>query len=466
MKTEVTIPAMGESVSEARIGRWLKSDGAAVVMDEPILELETDKANMEIAAGSAGVLKISRKDGETVRAGDVVGAIDTDGAADTAQAAESAPKSKEEKPKTEQKPKVREVEETRKPQATPPTPAGGQAAVATEQEGTERTSPSARRLAHEHGVEAAAIPGSGRGGRVIKEDVQQFIQTRREAPAEGAQAEEGAAPPIEEPPAKAGATPEAKAGTTPASKAGATPAAKTSAAPDTGERERRVPMSLIRRKIAERLVHAQQTAAILTTFNEVDMSSILEVRSRYRESFEKRHGVSLGFMSFFVKASIEALKFVPELNASVDGSDIIYRNYYDISVAVSTDRGLVVPVVRGADRMTFAEIEKALADYAGRARAGKISVDELTGGTFTISNGGVFGSLLSTPILNPPQTGILGMHKIEKRPVVVDEAVVVRPMMYLALSYDHRLVDGKEAVTFLVRIKECLEDPRRLLLAV
>lgn len=459
MKIEVKIPAMGESVSEARIGRWLKSDGAAVSMDEPILELETDKANMEIAAGSAGVLKISRKDGEMVRAGDVVGAIDTDGAAENPQAAKSAPKSKEEKPK-EEKPKADEV---RAPQAKPREPASGQSAATPEKEGTERTSPSARRLAHEHGVEAAVIPGSGRGGRVVKEDVQQFIQSRREPPIEGSPAKAGATPPIEEPVAKAGATPPIEE---PAAKAGATPAAKTSAAPDTGERERRVPMSLIRRKIAERLVQAQQTAAILTTFNEVDMSSILEVRSRYRESFEKRHGVSLGFMSFFVKASIEALKFVPELNASVDGSDILYRNYYDISVAVSTERGLVVPVVRGADRMTFAEIEKALADYAGRARAGKISVDELAGGTFTISNGGVFGSLLSTPILNPPQTGILGMHKIEKRPVVVDDAVVVRPMMYLALSYDHRLVDGKEAVTFLVRIKECLEDPRRLLLAV
>ncbi|MGI8785175.1 MAG: 2-oxoglutarate dehydrogenase complex dihydrolipoyllysine-residue succinyltransferase [Acidobacteriota bacterium] len=447
MKIEVKIPAMGESVSEARIGRWLKSDGAAVSMDEPILELETDKANMEIAAGSAGVLKISRKDGEMVRAGDVVGAIDTDEAAEKSQAVESAPKSKEEKPKTAEKPKVEEV---REPQADPPEPPSGQSAASPEKEGSERTSPSARRLAREHGVEAAAISGSGRGGRVGKEDVQQFIQSRREAPTEGPPAEAGATSPIEGP----------------AAKAGDTPAAKASTAPDTGERERRVPMSLIRRKIAERLVQAQQTAAILTTFNEVDMSSILEVRSRYRESFEKRHGVSLGFMSFFVKASIEALKFVPELNASVDGSDILYKNYYDISVAVSTDRGLVVPVVRGADRMTFAEIEKALADYAGRARAGKISVDELTGGTFTISNGGVFGSLLSTPILNPPQTGILGMHKIEKRPVVVDDAVVVRPMMYLALSYDHRLVDGKEAVTFLVRIKECLEDPRRLLLAV
>jgi 2-oxoglutarate dehydrogenase E2 component (dihydrolipoamide succinyltransferase) len=396
MAFEVRIPTLGESVTEGTITRWLKRDGERVAADEVLLELETDKASMELPAERAGVLHVLRGEGETVAVGDVVARIDEAGA-------ETTP----ERPATA-------------------APSAGPAAPAAERAGTP-TSPAVRRLVREHGLEAGAIPASGPGGRVTKGDVLTHLE-RSAAPA---------------PRATAPAT-----------------------AQVASDGEQPVPMSRIRRRIAERLVQAQHTAAILTTFNEIDMSAVIDLRARHKERFQRTHGVGLGFMSFFAHACVAALGELPAINAEIRGEDVVYKHFVHLGVAVGTERGLVVPVVHHAERMSFAEIEREIGRLAALARDGKLTLDDLAGGTFTISNGGVYGSLLSTPILNPPQSGILGMHKIQKRPVVVDDEITVRPMMYVALSYDHRLVDGEQAVTFLVRVKERLEDPARMLLAI
>jgi len=402
------VPALGESIREATLGAWKRAEGDEVAADEPLVEVESEKATLEVPSPGAGVLrKILRKSGETVAVGDVIAEIDQ---ISTGASASSPPS----------------------PAPAPSPSSNGGGAV--------RAAPSARKAMAESGISAADVKGSGRGGRISKQDVDRTLQARSEArtpePVPAARAPE----PVELPPAPRPAVDAA--------------------------RERVVPMSPLRRTVARRLVEAQHTAAILTTFNEVDMSNVLALRERYQERFVKAHGMKLGFMSFFVKAVIEALKAFPAVNGEVRGADIIYKDHYDIGVAVGGGKGLVVPVVRDADRLSFAEVEAAIADLATRARDNKLTMKELEGGTFTISNGGIYGSMLSTPILNPPQSGILGLHAIQKRAVVVGDAVVVRPMMYLALSYDHRLIDGREAVQFLVRVKECVEDPDRILIEV
>jgi 2-oxoglutarate dehydrogenase E2 component (dihydrolipoamide succinyltransferase) len=398
MATEIKVPSLGESITEATVAKWLKHPGEAVVADEPVAELETDKVTLEVPAPASGTLsEILAEEGANVPVGAVLGRI-ADGAVGTlthpAAAALGSPLSRI----AGEGPERSEAGE-------------GLAAL-------ERFGPAVRKLIEETGLDATRVAATGPGGRISKADV---FAARVAAPA----------PP---PPA-----------------------------PAVGEREVRVRMSRLRRRVAERLKAAQNTAAMLTTFNEIDMSATIALRERYRDAFEKKHGVRLGFMSIFVKAAIVALKELPGVNAEIDGDDVVYKNHYDIGVAVGTEQGLVVPVVRDADRMSFADIEKTIAEYGRKARDGKLTIEELSGGTFTISNGGIYGSLMSTPILNPPQSGILGMHKIERRPVAVGDKVEIRPMMYVALSYDHRIVDGREAVTFLVRIKECVEDPSRIL---
>jgi 2-oxoglutarate dehydrogenase E2 component (dihydrolipoamide succinyltransferase) len=408
MSIEVKVPQLPESVADATLVAWHKSPGDAVSRDENLADLETDKVVLEVPAPADGVLKEIRiSDGTTVTAGEILAILEEGGQAPA---------------KADQAPAPTDDDEEREDNADESAAEPGKASG--------RLSPSVRRLVEEHGLDPAAIPGSGRDGRISKADVMSFLE----------QQDKGGK---------------------------AAPAARPSAAPAaaSGAREeRRVPMTRMRARIAERLVDAQATAAMLTSFNEVDLGAVMEIRKRYRDSFEKKHGVKLGFMSFFVKAAIEALRKFPVVNASVEGSDIVYHDYYDIGVAVSTDRGLLVPVLRDADLMGFADIERAIGDFAGRAREGKIGVDELTGGTFTITNGGVFGSLMSTPIINPPQSAILGMHKIQERPMVVNGEIKIRPMMYIALTYDHRIIDGREAVQTLVSIKESLEDPARLLI--
>ena len=405
MATDIVVPQLGESVTEATVAKWLKNQGDVVKVDEPLCELETDKVTLEVYATASGVLsEIRVPAGQSVEVGAVLGTIsDGDVSGRPVPAAETA----------------------RPAQPSEPAPAAPAAAPAADAQ-----SPAVRKMVAEHGVDIAAVPGTGKDGRVTKGDIISYLD--RKAEAQAAPAPQPAAP---------------------------QPAARPA-----GAREERVRMTRLRKRIAERLKQAQNTAAILTTFNEVDMTNVMALRERYRDAFEKKHGVKLGFMSFFVKACIVALKEIPEVNAEIDGDDIVYKNYYDIGVAVGTEQGLVVPIIRDADRLSFGEIEAAIATLGRRARDGKLTIDELTGGTFTISNGGIYGSLLSTPILNPPQSAILGMHKIQKRPVVIDDRIEVRPMMYLALSYDHRIIDGREAVTFLVRVKECLEDPQRILL--
>jgi 2-oxoglutarate dehydrogenase E2 component (dihydrolipoamide succinyltransferase) len=438
MAFEVRIPSLGESVSEAVIGRWIKQDGDLVQADEPILELESDKANMDLAAEQAGRLRVLRKAGETVTEGDVVATIEPAEAAATAAAA-PRPAPAAAKPAAETAPTPAARETPAAPDVAPaPPPAAAKRPPAAEQP----LSPAVRRIVAEEQLDVAGVTGSGPHGRLTKGDVLELAEQR-----------------------KAKVTPLAIPA---AERGGAAPAAARAPEPTAeGEAlEERVPMSRLRQVIARRLVEAQHTAAILTTFNEADMSAILELRARHKEAFQRKHGIGLGFMSFFVAACCHAAREVPELNAEIRGTDIVYRRYVNMGVAVGTERGLVVPVVRQADRLSFAGVEKEIARLAELARAGKLSVDDLSGATFTISNGGIYGSLLSTPILNPPQSGILGMHKIEKRPVVVGDEIVVRPMMYLALSYDHRIVDGQGAVTFLVRVKEALEDPTRLLLGL
>jgi 2-oxoglutarate dehydrogenase E2 component (dihydrolipoamide succinyltransferase) len=414
MAFEVRIPTLGESVSEGVISRWVKQDGQAVRPDDVLLELETDKAGMEIAAEHAGVLRILRREGETVGVGEVVARIEETKPAGPPPA-RTEPLRATPGPVAEPNLEAASEQET-----TAPRPSGGVGPL----------SPAVRRLVSEYNLDPATIPASGKGGRLTKEDVLAYIE-RSARPA---------------PPAPSGA-----------------PAAVGRVA---GDGEEPVPMSRIRKRIAERLVQAQHTAAILTTFNEIDMSGVLALRAAHKERFRQVHGVGLGFMSFFARACVLALRDLPVVNAEIRGDDVVYKHFVHLGIAVATPRGLVVPVVHHAERLSFAGIEREIERLAGLARDGKLAIEDLAGGTFTISNGGIYGSLLSTPILNPPQSGILGMHKVEKRPVVVDDQIVVRPMMYVALSYDHRIVDGEQAVTFLVRVKERVEDPARLLLDV
>ena len=387
MATEIKVPALGESVTEATVARWLKQPGEAVLADEPLVELETDKVTLEVFAPVSGKLTaIEAPTGQVVNVGALLGRVEA-GAASTKAPAPSSPGSVA-KPAVSSSPQAMTA-----PQMSP-------------------QAPSVRKLVTENNLTPGEIPASGKEGRLTKGDVLSYM----------------------------------------------------SGGGVSARKEERVPMTRLRKRIAERLKSAQETAAILTTFNEVDMSTVMDVRNRLKDRFEKKHGVKLGFMSFFVKACTTALKELPAVNARIDGDELVYHNYCDMGVAVGTPQGLVVPVVRSADQMSFAQLESTIAQYGQKAKEGKLSMEDMTGGTFTISNGGVYGSLMSTPILNPPQSGILGMHKIQERPVVVNGQIVIRPMMYLALSYDHRIIDGKEAVTFLVRVKECLEDPERMLL--
>jgi 2-oxoglutarate dehydrogenase E2 component (dihydrolipoamide succinyltransferase) len=420
---EVRVPQLPESVTDATLVAWRKKPGEQVTRDENLVDLETDKVVLEVPAPADGVLaEIKAPDGSTVISGELLAIVNPGASAPAKAAGAAAPASA--------------AAGASGDGAAAAAPAAA-ASVAAREEAQKRLSPSVRRLVDEHGIDPAAVSGSGRSGRITKSDVIAYLD---QEPAD-----------------------EAATAATVGAPATARPSAP-SPAPAGARAERRVPMTRLRARIAERMVQAQTTAAILTSFNEVDLGAVKALRERYRESFEKEHGVRLGFMSFFVRAAAEALKKYPVVNASVEDNDIVYHEYYDIGVAVSTPRGLVVPVLRDADGMGFATIEKSIADYAGRAREGTIGLDDLTGGTFTITNGGVFGSLISTPILNPPQSAILGMHKIQDRPMVVNGAVAVRPMMYIALSYDHRIIDGREAVLFLVSVKESLEDPARLLL--
>ncbi len=409
MTIEVRVPQLPESVADATLVAWHKKPGDTVARDENLIDLETDKVVLEVPAPAAGVLtEIKLDGGTTVTSGQVIAVIDETRAAAPVAASREAPKA-----------------------AAAPQTASSSAAAAAGAAG--KLSPAAKRVIEEHHVDPAAVTGTGRDGRVSKSDVVNYLAAKDAAPT-----------------AKPGST----------SPASVVPAVRGARA------EQRVPMTRLRARIAERLVQAQSTQALLTSFNEVDLHAVNALRTQYKDAFEKQHGVKLGYMSFFTKACIEALKKFPVVNASVEGGDIVYHEYFDVGVAVSTERGLIVPVLRDADQMSFADIEKAVGNYAAKARAGTITMDELTGGTFTITNGGVFGSLLSTPIVNSPQSAILGMHKIQERPMVVGGQIVVRPMMYVALTYDHRIIDGREAVQFLVTVKQCLEDPARMVLGI
>jgi 2-oxoglutarate dehydrogenase E2 component (dihydrolipoamide succinyltransferase) len=421
---EIKVPQMGESVVEATVGQWLKQVGDRVAVGDVLVELETDKVDVEVGAEAAGVLtEIKHESGEDVAVGDVLALIDTEAESETAESAPDEPETETAETKTDEKTDEKADE--------PPTD-------------KEKVTPVARRLAEEEGVDLSQVEGTGSSGRITKQDVEGYLSQQKES--EPAEPEEKSAP-KKEAPAKE---------TKPAQPA----------APDgRADREERIRMSRRRRTIAQRLVEAQQTAAMLTTFNEVDMSAVIDMRKRRQEGFVERHGIKLGFTSFFVKAVIGGLKAFPRLNAEIDGDEMVIKHYYDIGIAVGAEEGLVVPVVREADRKSFAEIEQDVRDMAVKAREGNLSLEDLRGGTFTITNGGVFGSMLSTPILNPPQVGILGLHNIVERPVVINGEVAIRPIMYLALTYDHRIVDGREAVLFLVRVKELIEDPESLLLA-
>lgn len=422
---DVKVPSVGESITEVFIGSWLKKAGDRVERDEALVEVETDKASLEVPAPESGVLaEILKEEGDEAVVGEVIARITAGEAAGTGAAAPEP----EEAEAGGEGASAEGATQTEAP-ARAEQPAAQAEADAGDGEGG--VMPAARRLMEEHGVDPRQVRASGPGGRLLKEDVQRHL---------------------DEAPAPAGAKTPTTAGT-PA------PAAE-------GRHEETVKMSPLRRTIARRLVEAQQSAALLTTFNEVDMSEVMALRTAYKEAFEKRYGVRLGFMSFFVKASIDALKTIPRLNAEIRENNVVYKDYYDVAVAVSTERGLVTPVIRNAEALSFAEIEATIGDFGQRAQDGSLTPDELQGGTFTISNGGVFGSLLSTPIVNPPQSGVLGMHTIQERPVAVDGQVVIRPMMYLALTYDHRIVDGREAVTFLRRIKDAVEQPARMLVEV
>ncbi|AHI31184.1 dihydrolipoamide succinyltransferase [Marinobacter salarius] len=416
MSTEIKAPVFPESVAEGTVATWHKQPGEACSRDELIVDIETDKVVLEVVAPADGVIEeVLKGEGDTVESGEVVGKFKEGAAGDSKPAAKDDSKKEESKP-----------EATSEKSSEAPTKSSGEAIL----------SPAARKLAEENSVDPDAVEGTGKDGRVTKEDVQNHIDAGKSS---GASSTSASKP--------AGDMPQVDVGS--------------------GERpEKRVPMTRLRASIAKRLVNAQQTAAMLTTFNEVNMGPVMELRKQYKESFEKRHGVKLGFMSFFTKAATEALKRFPAVNASIDGNDMVYHGYQDIGIAVSSDRGLVVPVVRDTDALGLADIEKKIVEYGTKAKDGKLGIEDMTGGTFTITNGGIFGSLISTPILNPPQTAILGMHKIQERPMAVNGKVEIQPMMYLALSYDHRMIDGKEAVQFLVAIKEMLEDPARILLDV
>ncbi|WP_223637463.1 2-oxoglutarate dehydrogenase complex dihydrolipoyllysine-residue succinyltransferase [Corallococcus sp. EGB] len=401
MAVELKVPPLGESITEAVVGKWNKKQGESVAADEPLVVLETDKVTIDVPAPAAGsIASIAFKEGDKVRVGDVLGTIEAGAGAGAPAVAAATP--------------------------APAQAAAPVAAPAAPVASDTRITPTARKMAEENRVDVGQLKGSGAGGRIMKEDVQGQLNRPAAAPA---------------------------------------PAAPSGPRPNAA-REERVRMTPLRKRVAERLIQAQSTAAMLTTFNEVDMGEVMALRKKYNDKFQAKHGVKLGFMSFFIRASVEALKAFPQINAEIDGEDVIFKHYYDIGVAVSGSRGLVVPVVRDADKLSLAELEKTVGDYGGRARNDKLTMADLTGGTFTITNGGIFGSMLSTPILNPPQTGILGMHNIVERPVARDGQVVIRPIMYIALTYDHRLVDGREAVQFLVRVKECIEDPERLLLDI
>ena len=416
--TEIRVPTLGESVTEATIGRWFKKAGEAVAVDEPLVELETDKVTIEVPAPTAGTLgEIIAKDGETVAVGALLGQIN-DGAAAAKPAAAPA------------------AARPAAPAAPPPVsfaPAAPAPAAPKAPPADAPLAPSVRKLSAESGIDATTVPGSGKDGRVTKGDMLAAIEKAASAPM-----------PVNQPAAAVQVRAPSPA--------------------DDAAREERVKMTRLRQTIARRLKEVQNTAAMLTTFNEVDMSHIMAMRAQYKDVFEKKHAIKLGFMGFFTKACVQALKDIPAVNAEIDGTDLIYKNYYHIGIAVGTDRGLVVPVVRDCDHKSIADIEKSIADFGRRARDGQLKIEEMQGGTFTITNGGIYGSLMSTPILNAPQSGILGMHKIQERPMAIGGKVEIRPMMYLALSYDHRVIDGKDAVTFLVRVKESLEDPARLVL--
>lgn len=423
--TQIVVPTLGESVSEATVAQWLKKEGEKVSADEPIVELETDKVTLEVNAPEDGVIsKIVAQEGSNVEVGALLGEIGEGGGAanDTKPAKAKGEEKKESASKEDDSEKDKDVEKDKD----------------SDSDEDHKLSPAVRKLVDEHNLDPSKIEGTGKDGRLTKGDVLDFIE------AKGGTAEKSATEVV-----------------------GTHPVEKKEEKREAGEREERVRMTRLRQSIAKRLKEAQETAAMLTTFNEVDMGAVMDLRNEYKDKFEKKHGVKLGFMSFFAKAAVNALKEFPAVNAEVDGDEIVYKNYYDLGVAVSTPQGLVVPVVRDCDGKSMAQIEKDIMDVGMRAREGKISIDEMQGGTFTITNGGIFGSLMSTPILNTPQSAILGMHKIQNRPMAMpDGSVAVRPMMYLALSYDHRIIDGREAVTFLVRIKEAIEDPQRLLLDI
>jgi 2-oxoglutarate dehydrogenase E2 component (dihydrolipoamide succinyltransferase) len=421
MATEIRVPTLGESISEATVGKWFKQRGDSVKADEPLVELETEKVTLEVNAPSAGVLsEIVADSGATVAIGALLGSLSAGGGSAKPTINAEAPAAKTEAPAP-------------KAEAPAPKPAAATAMP---------PAPSAAKLAAENGLDLSTVAGSGKRGQVLKGDVIDALakpapQPAPAAPAPAAQAAASAPTPV---------------------------GLRAPSAPDDAAREERVRLTRIRQTIARRLKDVQNTAAMLTTFNEVDMTEVMQMRTKYKDAFEKKHGGKLGFMGFFVKACVQALKDIPAVNAEIDGADLVFKNYYHLGIAVGTDKGLVVPVVRDADKLSIAGIEKQIADYGKRARDGQLKIEEMQGGTFTITNGGIYGSLMSTPILNAPQSGILGMHKIQERPVAIAGKVEIRPMMYLALSYDHRVVDGKEAVTFLVRVKEALEDPARLVL--
>ena len=423
MATDIKAPQFPESVADGTVATWHKKEGEAVKRDELLVDIETDKVVLEVVAPSDGVVgKILKDEGETVESQEVLGSLEAGSG--------SGGGAKQEESKGDDKAEEKAGKDDGKQEAA------AESAPQAEDKGGDddaQAGPAARKMMSEHGLSAGDVKGTGRDGRITKEDVEKALANRQEKPASSSSESKAAPIPEAEP----------------------------------GEREeRRVPMTRLRKRIAERLVSAQQNAAMLTTFNEVNMKPIMDMRKNYKDAFEKAHGVRLGFMGFFSRACVEALKRFPEVNASIDGDDVVYHGYYDIGVAVSTERGLVVPVIRDADQKGLAEVESQIIDYGQKAQKGKLSIDEMTGGTFTISNGGVFGSLMSMPILNPPQTAILGMHKIQERPMAVDGEVKILPMMYLALSYDHRLIDGKQAVQFLVAVKNFIEDPARLLLDI
>ena len=428
METQVQVPQLGESITEATVSAWLKSAGDLVADGDILVELETDKVMVEVPATQAGVIQaILKQEGDRVEVGEALCTIDANAKAGAKKPAEAkdAPSAPASQP------------------ASPSPAAAAQPAATQAVASNDALSPAVRRMVEENNLNPATIPATGRDGRLTKEDVVNFLEQ--------------------------GATPTPAAPSQPATApAQATPAAELPNMPPRGakEREERVPMSRLRQRIAERLLQAQQNAAILTTFNEVDMSAVMALRGKYKDAFKEKYGMPIGFMSFFTKACIEGLRAFPAVNAEISGDEIIYKNYYDIGVAVGTERGLVVPVVRDADHLRFIEIELRIAELAKKARDGKLGLDDLSGGTFSITNGGIYGSMLSTPILNPPQSGILGMHNIVKRPVVIGDQIEIRPMMYVALSYDHRIIDGREAVQFLVKIKESIEDPARMMLEI